>query len=77
MKPKKVVEFKLKMQECIDDAARSVDSSNRDLVAIYCIDDCFRITREYALETLRCIKSGESTLEETISLLEKKLKIKA
>ena len=62
------------MKDSIGDAVHSVDASNKDLISLYCIDDCFNVAREFTLETLIRIRSGKDKLDDIINQLEEKLK---
>lgn len=44
-----------KFIDAINEAGEGVDSSNRDLIATYAVDDCMRIARQHCYDILdRC-----------------------
>ena len=57
MKPITVQKFKNEIIKAINSAGEEVDSSNRDLISVYAVDDCMNVVRKYCRQTLREMKS--------------------
>lgn len=59
-----------KFVDAINEAGEGVDSSNRDLIATYALDDCMKIAREHCLGVLNKCKTMDDVSTIKNKLLE-------